>query len=159
MGGEGDALGDILFPGGIAQCVCVCVCVGGGGGGPDQVYGVIYGLDIVNFKFTRPLGSFFFLLTITPEERDEAESSVCCVFRKQCFCCHGQHDDCGGIGRDHLVSDVTDLLIPPAPPPPPPPPTHTHTDTLLWLSPPDSWCSSILYSELKFRVKLLVLVG
>ena len=104
---------------------------------PDQVYGVIYGLDIVDFKFTRPLGSLFFLLTITPEERDETESSVCCVFRKQRLCYHGQHDDCGGVRRDHLVYDVTDLKIyclwyhlvsdvtDPLTPSPPPP-THTH---------------------------------
>ena len=38
----------------------VCVCAwGGGGGGPDKVYGVIYGLDIVALKFTRPLCSSF----------------------------------------------------------------------------------------------------
>ena len=36
----------------------VCVCVWGGGG-PDKVYGVIYGLDIVALKFTRPLCSSF----------------------------------------------------------------------------------------------------
>ena len=78
---------------------------------PDQVYGVIYGLDIVDFKFNRPVCSFFFLLTITPEERDETQPNVCCVFRKQRLCYHGQHDDCGGIRRDHLVSDVTDPQI------------------------------------------------
>ena len=139
MGGEGDALGGGGGGGGgnerkknsgIAQCVWVW----GGGGSPGKVYGVIYGLDIVTLEFTRPLCSFFYLLTLTPEERDETEPSVCCVFRKQRFCCHGQHDDCGGVRHDHLVSDVTDpeiyclwyhlvsdVTAPPPPPPPPPP--------------------------------------
>ena len=58
------------------------------------------------------LCSFFLrFLTITPEERDGTEPSVCCVFRKQRLCCHGQHDDCGGVRRDHLVYDVNDTQI------------------------------------------------
>ena len=117
----------------------LCVYVRGGGS-PHKVYGVIYGLDIVALEFTRPMCSFFFLLTLTPEERDETEPSVCCVFRKQRLCCHGQHDDCGGVRRDHLVSDVTvpeiyclwyhlvsDETDPFTPPPPPPPHIHTLT--------------------------------
>ena len=49
--------------------------------------------------------------TITPEKKDESKPSECFVFRKQRLCCHGQHDDCGGVRRDHLVSDVTDPEI------------------------------------------------
>ena len=103
-----------------------------------MVYGVIYGLDIVTLEFTRPLCSFFYLLTLTPEERDETEPSVCCVFRKQRFCCHGQHDNCGGVRRDHLVSDVTDpevyclwyhLVSDVTDPLTLPPTAHTHTLT------------------------------
>ena len=88
VGGEGDALGEICSQVGLhSVCVCVCVCVwvcgwwgGGGVASPEQVYGVIYGLDIVALKFTRPLSSFFFLLTITPEERErELRLNQACV--------------------------------------------------------------------------------
>ena len=69
-------------------------------------------LSLLNsLGFCAFLSFFLLFLTITPEERDETESSECCVFRKQRLCCHGQHDDCGGVRRDHLVYDVTDPEI------------------------------------------------